>query len=232
MELGLDRPQEDEFALMNLGQPSPYESLGFPNRHRPGLAHLDTEHWTASERIAWQSALVGFLKSITLMDRRRIVLKSPAHTRRIELILQVFPEAKFVHIVRHPYALYASMLRLWKTLAWAQGLQWPRNDGLEEAVLESLESMESAWQRDRQRLRHAAYAELRYEDLVSDPAQALGQVYERLELGGFEAYRPRLVRYWSRASRHGAGRYELSHDVRSEIDRRCGALMERGGYSG
>ena len=32
MPAGWDRPQEDEFALCLLGQPSPYERIAFPNR--------------------------------------------------------------------------------------------------------------------------------------------------------------------------------------------------------
>ena len=42
MELGWDRPQEDEFALCNLGAHSPYLTMAFPNRPPPGpgVSHL------------------------------------------------------------------------------------------------------------------------------------------------------------------------------------------------
>jgi omega-hydroxy-beta-dihydromenaquinone-9 sulfotransferase len=37
----LDRPQEDEFALMNLGLGAPYEVVVFPNRRRARHPFLD-----------------------------------------------------------------------------------------------------------------------------------------------------------------------------------------------
>ena len=41
MPVGWDRPQEDEFALMNLGLGSPYEVVVFPNRRRARHPCLD-----------------------------------------------------------------------------------------------------------------------------------------------------------------------------------------------
>ena len=33
---------------------------------------------------------------------KRIVLKSPAHTARVRVLLELFPKARFVHIIRDP----------------------------------------------------------------------------------------------------------------------------------
>ena len=46
MPVGWDRPQEDEFALMNLGLGSPYEVVVFPNRRRARHPFLDTSGLT------------------------------------------------------------------------------------------------------------------------------------------------------------------------------------------
>jgi len=46
MPVGWDRPQEDEFALMNLGLGSPYEVVVFPNRRRrpPSVSGYERPH--------------------------------------------------------------------------------------------------------------------------------------------------------------------------------------------
>src|SRR5687768_18104609 len=47
----------------------------------------------------------------------RSILKSPPHTCRVPTLLRLFPDARFVHIVRDPYAVYPSTLHLWRILA-------------------------------------------------------------------------------------------------------------------
>jgi hypothetical protein len=41
MAAGWDRPQEDEFALLTLGAPTPYERMAFPNDEPPYGEFLD-----------------------------------------------------------------------------------------------------------------------------------------------------------------------------------------------
>ena len=43
VKTGFDRPQEDEFALCMLGQPSPYTAIAFPNNPPRDHAYLDLE---------------------------------------------------------------------------------------------------------------------------------------------------------------------------------------------
>ena len=50
---------------------------------------------------------------------RRIVLKSPTNLGKIAHMLRLFlfPEAKFVNVMRNPYVVYPSLLRMRRTLA-------------------------------------------------------------------------------------------------------------------
>src|ERR1700676_4776681 len=52
MAVGFDRPQEDEFALMNLGAGSPYIEWAFPNRG-PHTEFLTLETLPAERRENW-----------------------------------------------------------------------------------------------------------------------------------------------------------------------------------
>src|SRR5690606_8688957 len=128
-----------------------------------------------------------FAKSIAYRRNRRIVLKSPPHTARVRTLLEVFPDAKFVHIVRNPLTLYPSTVRLWKSLCDVQTLQWQRAeyDWLEEHVLDNLVRMYEAFERDRELIPPGRLVELRYEDLVSNPREQLRNVYDGLALGDF-----------------------------------------------
>ena len=102
MASGWDRPQEDEFALCNMGVPSPYLTISFPNRPPQCDEYLDLAGLSPRRRERWKRGLMWFLKCVTLRQPKRIVLKSPQHTCRVKTLLEMFPRARFVHIVRNP----------------------------------------------------------------------------------------------------------------------------------
>jgi len=134
---------------------------------------------------------------LTLRHQKRIVLKSPPHTGRIGVLLEMFPKAKFVHIVRNPYVVFPSTVNLWKRLNRDQGLQAPTDDGLEEYVFGNFARMYEAFERDRHLMGPGQFCEVRYEELIADPVQQMRLVYERLELGHFEAVRPAVEEYFA-----------------------------------
>jgi omega-hydroxy-beta-dihydromenaquinone-9 sulfotransferase len=231
MRISWERPQEDEFALLALGLPSPYESLAFPNRIPPGLAHFEETGSDAAARQHWQEGLVWFLKCVTYRKPKRVILKSPPHTRRIETLVDVFPNAQFVHIVRDPCALFASTMRLWKSLAFVQGLQVPSDAGLEEAVFAGLEQMYAALAEQKRQVDPANFVSVRYEDLVADPESELRRVYATLRLGGFATYLPRLREYWDGVAGYSADQYDLDPALRRRIADRWGPILAEYGYT-
>ncbi len=84
MTIGWNSPQEDEFALCNLGAPSPYLTLAFPNHPPQCQEYLDPEGMPPADLECWKRTFVRFLKQITFRTSKRIVLKSPPHTARVE----------------------------------------------------------------------------------------------------------------------------------------------------
>jgi len=231
MEAGWDHPQEDEFALCNLGVPSPYLTLAFPNRPPQDREYLNLEGLSPQALARWKRALAWFLKCLTVRDSRRIVLKSPPHTCRIKVLLELFPNARFIHLVRDPYVVYPSTIHLWKRLCRTQGLQIPKHRHLEEHVFDSLNRMYEVFERDRRLIAESRLCEVRYEDLVRDPIEQMRMIYERLGLGDFERVLPALQEYVHRQAEYKTNRYELAGETRAEISRRWGSYIRRYGYS-
>ncbi len=230
MATGWDRPQEDEFALCNMGLPSPYLTMAFPNEPPQYPEYLTLEGLSDGELGRWKAGLEWFLKRVTLRDPKRIILKSPPHTGRIKTLVELFPDARFVHIVRDPYALYGSTVKLWKTLYKFQGLQEPKHEGLEEYVFSCFEKMYDCFERDRPLIDPARFFEIRYEDLVANPIQQMRNLYEHLGLGEFETALPKLQAYFKDAEDYRTGTYQVPDSLRHEIDRRWGPHMRKYGY--
>lgn len=229
---GWDRPQEDEFALCSLGVPSPYLCWAFPDHGPVYPEYLTLENLSDQQRAEWKRNLRFFVQSVAYRRNRRIVLKSPPHTARVRTLLEIYPDARFVHIVRDPLTLYPSTVRLWKSLCDVQSLQWPRAeyDWLEEHVLDNLVRMYAAFERDRKLIPPGRLAELRYEDLVRDPQEQLRTVYEKLDLGDFSRVEPTLHEFKRQNHTYRTNRYQLPPEIEKKVRERWAMYFERYGY--
>jgi len=229
MATGFEHPQEDEFALCNLGVGSPYERMAFPN-DTIGDPFLDMKGVSPEELARWKAALTRFLQTITVRADKPIVLKSPPHTARVGLLAEMFPGAKFVHIVRDPFTVFSSTMRLWPSLIDLQALQRPRYDWLEEYVYSSFERMYRAFAEQKDRIPPENFCELRYEDLVRDPVAQMETVYDHLRLGDFELARPTIATYMQLQKDYKTNRHQIAPAARAEISRRWGPFMGQYGY--
>ena len=227
---GWTRPQEDEFALLTLAAPTPYERMAFPNDPPPYMEFLDMEGCDEANLQKFETGLEGFVKAITFLTGKRVLLKSPPHTGRIAFLSRLFPGAKFIHIIRDPYALFPSTVRLWKSLDEVQGLQMPRYKGLEEYVYECLTRMYRGFEKQRPEIDPQNICDLRYEDLVQDPVAEVRRVYQELGLDDFEALRPALEAYVGKQKEYQPNKHELDDEMKSEIRQRWGEYFERYGY--
>jgi hypothetical protein len=231
MLTGWRLPQEDEFAMCNLGARSPYLTMAFPNRPPQDQEYLDMDGVPAEALQQWKNLLLYFIKAVSLRSHKPVVLKSPPHTARLRVLLELFPRAKFVHIVRDPYAVFSSTVNLWKRLYKTQGLQVPKFEGLEEQVFSTFERMYAAFERDRGLVPAGQLCEVRYEDLVASPIEQMATIYEQVGLGEFEAVRPKLEAYFAQKADYKTNRYELEPEMAAEVARRWSGYIERYGYS-
>jgi len=230
MAAGWLRPQEDEFAMCNMGLPSPYATIAFPNRPPQNQEYLDFDGVAPEDVQRWKEALSWFLRCLTVREEKRIVLKSPTHTARMKALTELFPDARFVHIVRDPYVIFPSTVSLWKRLYRDQGFQSPRYDDLEEHVFQTFTKMYNAFERDRQHIKPSRLCEVRYEDLVKSPLEEMQRLYAKLDLGDFGRVRPTLEKHLADLSDYKTNKYEISHAIRDKITKRWAPYFKRYGY--
>ena len=231
MAAGWDRPQEDEFALCNMGVRSPYRTIAFPNRPPQDQEYFDLENISPAARDRWKRGMLRFLKCITLRRAKRIVLKSPPHTFRVKVLLELFPNARFIHIIRNPQEIFPSTMNLWKRLYRDQGLQVPNAEGLEDYVFDTFNRMYEVFERNRRLIAPGRICEVRYEDLIADPIPQMRAIYEQLGLGDFEKVMPAMKQYFADKADYQTNRWQFSAAQHAEISRRWQSFIERYGYA-
>lgn len=227
---GWHRPQEDEFALVNMGAPSPYRRMAFPMTSTDRPEALDIEQLPAAERARWEEAFTRFMRMLAVRDDRRPVLKSPPHTARMGVLAGMFSDARFLHVVRDPFVVFPSTLRLWRSLHHVQALQVDSGEALERYVFAAFDEMYAAFERDRVRLGPERLHEIRYEDLVADPVGRMEEAYARLALGDFARVRPRFEEMAQSMKRYKTNTYDHDPRIVAEIASRWRPFIDRYGY--
>lgn len=231
--VGVDRPQEDEFALANLGLKSPMLSMAWPRHGPQDMDYLDLSTLDAEARSLWDRTFLWFLRRLSYRQRLRIVLKSPAHTARIDTLVRLCPGARFVHISRDPLAVIPSSFKLWKALNSVQGLHNPAQDDpwLEDFVFDMFNRVHESYEDHHEKIPEGHLTEISFEDLVADPKTVLRRLYDDLDLGDFARAEPAIDAYLASARDYQANVHSLPDAMREKIVTRCAPYMTRFGYA-
>lgn len=196
VEWDLRSPQEDEFALCAATCLSPCMAWVLPGRRAHFERYLTFRNVSDVELERWSRAFQRFLKKLTVKyGPRPLLLKSPPHTARIARLLELFPTAKFVHIARHPEAVFQSSRKLFRTIFEWHRLEPPHLEDLDDWILAQYERLYDAYFDDRGKIPPGHLHELRFEDLERDSLGELERLYGALGLPTFGEARPAVESY-------------------------------------
>ena len=231
MRLKTGLPQEDEFALLSMGGPTAYKRVAFPNETLKHHRCLDGDSLTADETTLTRDQLKSFFKAITYKYKKRLILKSPPHTGRIQQLREWFPGCKFIHLARHPYKVVPSTLRLWQTIDQVQSFQIAKYDTakLLQYVKTCKDTMYAAYNRHRELLSENEIAHVNFEDLVDDPVREVSRIYRQLEIDDPTTVAKKMEQNF-RSRKHKTNQLDLDEVLRSHINRDWQDYMQQFGY--
>lgn len=194
LPLGLDAPQGDDFLLAGLTQYSFYFAYVFPRAadqvFRKSLLFDDVPAAAVADwRNEYRSALTRVARA---EGQPRILSRNASNTTRIAQLLEMFPEARLIHMCRHPESVYAAQARRWRSLTERWALQHADAGQLRYSTIDMFQSMMRKYLVDRAAIAPGRLMEVRYEDLRARPLDVLGQVYDQLQLGEFAPLVPRV----------------------------------------
>jgi len=187
VKAGADKPKEEEFALGSMCQVSMVHGYYFP-KHIFKIFNESVvfEKGDSSIVLSWKKHLDFFAKKITYKyNDKRILLKSPANTGRVKEILELYPDACFIHIHRNPYEVYQSTEKLYEKILPLLGFQQVDNEFMKEFILTSYEKMYKKYLQDKLLIPSNQLIEMSYNDFVSSPLEQLEKAYSQLNLGDF-----------------------------------------------
>lgn len=199
---GWKMPQEDEIALAVTTLVSPYMMLVYQGMPQKYWRFFDLTECSPEEVASWKESFLTLAKKLTILQNKPIVFKSPSHTFRVPLFLEMFPNAKFVYIYRDPYAVMNSSIHLRKTMFTENAISEPNFVGLEDDTLACYEKCIRRYETTKSLIPPENLYEIRFEDLEQDPLGHMQSIYQGLKLPGWsqmateiEAILPELQQY-------------------------------------
>ncbi|MEM9003787.1 MAG: sulfotransferase [Cyanobacteria bacterium P01_F01_bin.86] len=232
MSLGFHLPQEDEFALSLITGQSYYVAFSFPQAESYYERYLTLEDLSLEERQQWQDAFRWLLQKLTFKYRRQLVLKSPPHTARIRLLLELFPQARFVHIHRHPYRVFQSMQHYFATAGWQSYLQKPNLQGIDGGILRRYQILYDAYFEQKDLIPAGQFCDVRFTDLEQDPIQQIQTIYRTLDLPYSEAFDTRLQGYFAARQGYRKNTFPpLDSATKQQIHQTCQRTFSAWGYA-
>ena len=201
-------PQEDEIGLARLTIDTHMAGVAFPQDY---LKHFHRCALSSTRR--FQRQLLHFIRLTWAHDgagRRHLLIKNPAHTARVPLLLELFPRARFVLLKREPADAVRSLTLVKQKLAGLIGLQ-PAPDQqrqVEETAIAHRLLLE-AFEASRSQIPAGQLVEVEYADLVSSPLITVERIYRELSIEGWDQARVSIQARMDRAQTYAACHVQL-----------------------
>jgi hypothetical protein len=217
-EMGLDKAEEDE-AIFALTLMTPAVALLLPHlQEMPGLASFDD--LPAGERRRFMDHYEDALRRHLFASggERTFLNKNALLAPRLRTILERFPDAQFVYLVRHPFEAIPSFLDMfhekWLTHSPEIGSDSPEASALAELAVDYYRYALDC----RRFIPEDQFIAIRYDDLVANPREVVEVLYRQLGIEMGPAYRARLEA--AQRAQHGftsSHRYSLEQFGLSEM---------------
>ena len=238
VKVTLDTPQEEDVALANLSDMSFVHQLSFPQQSRRLLekyvlmgADPDGERLTASELRRWERTYLRVLRKMTLhADGRQLLLRNTINIGRVDHLSRLFPDAKFIHIIRNPYDVYPSLMKLYRTMLPLYQLddyKWPE---VEEFLVEIYPRLMQKYLADRALIPAGHLAEVRFEDLERDPLGELARLYAELDLPDWENAEPQIAAYLETIAGYRKNAFRIDPAIIERVDEKWRFAVEEWNY--
>ena len=132
-----------------------------------------SDYYYLIRKLSWQS------------KGKRIIVKSPGDTARIQALLNDYPNATFIYISRDSYDVYHSSMYLWESIQRENSLQHLTKEEISELVLWTYPLVMKNYEEGKSFIPEGKLFEIAFEELHKHTEDILQNAYQYLSLGAF-----------------------------------------------
>lgn len=232
MELTPDTPQEEEFALTNM---CPYSYYNFWYYPKDMLElcdrYLTFERITPEEEQAFKDAFLKIVKiSLWSTGGTQYLSKNPPHTGHVKALVELFPNAKFIYLMRNPYTVFESTRSFFTQTIAPLKMQEISDDDIEMNAIRVYPRLYDAYQQQKQFIPEGNLYEVRFEEFERDAYATTKDIYTKLALPGWDEAEPAIRAYIDSKRGYKKNQYEYKPRTIQLVNEHWSRAIDDWGY--
>ncbi len=232
VKAGVSLPIEEEFAMGSISQTSWVHGLYFPKSIFNVFDECVTFQRGEGVKGNWKKNFLFFTQKLVYQNPNKVLLlKSPCNTARVKEILEVFPDARFIHIHRNPYDVFLSNEGLYEKILPLLGLHRVKNEFILKYILYAYEKLYKKYLVDKKYVPATQLYELPYSSFIADPMVELRKAYQQLNLGSFDDVESFLMNEVKQSESYKKNTYAgINENIKTQIETRWKFAFNAFGY--
>jgi len=232
VKLNIDFPQEDEFAFSNLQWNAYYNFFYLPRNYKTFFEQsVHHKNLTEKEIELWYRSYDTLLKK-ALIDKKgeRLIVKNPVNTARIDKILKLYPDAKFLYIYRNPVTVFFSTQRFFQQLNPTLWLHEVDNRFIDKMIFDVYNWLMDDYLEKKSMIPADNLLEIRFEEFEQNPVKEMENIYLHLLKEDFSLVKNHFSDYFNTQKSHKKNKYMVEADTIAEIRKHLGKYIEMYDY--
>lgn len=222
-------PHEHEYALLHMNFRTPYLIPFMPDAKNYLIQYLTFDTIRSEIKNEWGKDFLFFVKKVNLKHQGKpLFLKSPPDTARINMILNIFPNAKFVHLVRNPYRVFLSTEKMFNVYQKKYSPKGPVDNS--KFILDVYHRMYNNFFKNQELIPPANYLEIRFTDLIRNPLDTVKLIYRSFAIPGIDEAIDASVGYLNSVKDYKKNRYSINQQRLTLIKKSWNSYLKYWNY--
>lgn len=230
--LNIDFPQEDEFAFSNMQWNAYYNFFYIPKNYTT-YYDKSVHHKNLSEKeiSLWYKSYDELIKKAIIETKGdRVIFKNPVNTARIDKLLKLYPDAKFLYIYRNPITVFFSTQKFFQQLYPTLWLHEVDKRFIDEMIFDVYNRLMDDYLEMKSLIPEGNLMEIKYEHFEQNPVDELKHIYTHLLHEDFVAVKQYFTEYFSTQKSHRKNKYLVEAETIAAIRKQLGKYIDMYDY--
>lgn len=230
--LGTGLPQEEEFAIGDKTSICFYYFWMFPRSLKKFYDQCIRFKGVDGAKVgAWKKDYELLInKALKNTKGDRFLSKNPPNTGRIEELLKMFPNAKFIHIHRNPVEVYLSTQNFFNKMLPHLQLQSIDPAKIEEDIFLLYQDIMQDYLKQREMIPKGQLVEISFKELERNPISCIENLYLSLGLSGYHKSEPLFRSYLNSKKSYKKNKHQITAELIKKIQSKWGFAMKEWSY--
>ncbi len=226
--LNIDFPQEDEFAFSNCQWNAYYNFFYFPKHYKEFYEKsVHQKNLSKTEIDLWFKSYDQLIKKAIINTKgERVIFKNPVNTARIDKILKLYPDAKFLYIQRNPYTVFYSTRRFFQQLNPTLWLHKVDNQFIDNMIFDIYSWLQDDYLKNKSLIPPENLMELSFEEFEQKPVHEMEKIYTDLLKEDFSKVQHYFSEYFKTQKGHKKNKYTVDAAEIETIQKHWGKYIE------